>query len=190
MPEDLWQIRKRKGLSVGQLASKSGLSAQLIGEYEAGKPIPAGDRFKLAKALYIFDRDIKPISTPPPASIKPPVENKPKPEKPVAPPPVETPPLAALPLAKPVKPKAPPEPKIPTKRAALPEGVDQYEFDYLTAAQQAQAALTVKLFNGEVITGTLIGFSTYALMLRLDDGSELAVQKLAIVYYQRAGGQP
>ena len=186
MPEDLWQIRKRKGLSVGQLASKSGLSAQLIGEYEAGKPIPASDRFKLAKALYIFDKDIKPISTPPPAPIKPPVEKKLTPEKPVAPPPVETPP-SRPPPAKPVEPKAPPEPKIPTKRAALPEGVDQYEFDYLTAAQEAQAALTVKLFNGEVINGRLIGFSTYALMLQLEDGSELAVQKLAIVYYQRAG---
>ncbi|MBI5565853.1 MAG: helix-turn-helix transcriptional regulator, partial [Chloroflexi bacterium] len=75
MPDDLWQIRKRKGLSVGQLATKSGLSTQLIIEYETGKPIPASDRFKLAKALYVFDKDIKPISTPPP------VEKKPEPER-------------------------------------------------------------------------------------------------------------
>lgn len=180
MPDDLWQIRKRKGLSVSQLAAKSGLSAQLIADYETGKPIPASDRFKLAKALYVFDKDIKPISTPPPVAApspsKPPAAKEPEPPPP---PPIE------VALAKPIEP--PPEPKIPTKRAALPEGVDQYEFDYLTAAQQVQAALTVKLFNGEVITGALIGFSTYALTLRHSDGREVTLNKLAIAYYQRGG---
>lgn len=181
MPDDLWQIRKRKGLSVSQLAAKSGLSAQLITDYEAGKPIPASDRFKLAKALYVFDKDIKPISTPPPAPIKPPADKKPEPPQP-APPPIEVAP------AQPIEPPPPPEPKIPTKRAALPEGVDQYEFDYLTATQQTQATLVVKLFNGEVITGALIGFSPYSLTVRLSDASEVTLYKLGIVYYQRAGG--
>ena len=157
MPDDLWQIRKRKGLSVAQLAAKTGLSSQLITDYETGQPIPASDRFKLAKALYVFDKDIKPISAPPPvaapppAPIKPPVEKKPEPAQPAPPPP---PPVEVAP-AKPIEPPPPPAPKIPTKRAALPEGIDQFEFDYLTAAQQTQATLTVKLFNGDVIDGTL-----------------------------------
>lgn len=72
------------------------------------------------------------------------------------------------------------------KRAALPEAVDSFELKYLTDARQAGARLSVRLFNGETFNGRLIGFSPYALTLRLDDGSDVTLQKLAIMYYTRA----
>ncbi|MGQ9904468.1 MAG: hypothetical protein ACUVRU_09145 [Anaerolineae bacterium] len=71
------------------------------------------------------------------------------------------------------------------KRAALPEAVDAFELRYLTDAQRAGARLDVKLFNAETFSGRLIGFSPYALTLRLDDGREITLQKLAISYYTR-----
>lgn len=72
------------------------------------------------------------------------------------------------------------------KRAALPEAVDAFELRYLTEARRVGARLDVKLFNAETFSGRLIGFSPYALTLRLDDGREITLQKLAISYYTRA----
>jgi len=73
MPEDLWKIRKRKGLSVAQLASKSGIPADTIREYESGaRAIPSRDRQRLARALYVGEWDINPRSSPPPRAEKPP----------------------------------------------------------------------------------------------------------------------
>ncbi len=72
-----------------------------------------------------------------------------------------------------------------SKRAILPEAVDAFEMKYLTNAQHAGARLSVKLFNKETFSGHLIGFSPYALTLRLEDGRETTLQKLAIAYYTR-----
>lgn len=72
------------------------------------------------------------------------------------------------------------------RRAALPEGLDKYEYEYLAGAQQDQAKLTLNLFNGEQITGQLIGFSLYTFVLRQDNDHEITVQKLAIAYYSRS----
>jgi len=75
-----------------------------------------------------------------------------------------------------------------SRRAHLPEGVDLFEGDYLLETQQAQAALSVKLFNGEVIDGVLIGFGPYTLTLQTGDGHEITLSKLAIAYYRRERG--
>lgn len=92
--EDLWRIRQRKQMSISELSSKSGVPARRIQEYEAGKrTITASDLPRLARALYVEEWDIKPLSAPMP---------KPKPRKPQAPPPRATP----VP-----KPKARPKPK-------------------------------------------------------------------------------
>jgi transcriptional regulator with XRE-family HTH domain len=60
MPENLWEIRKRKKMTVAQLAGKSGVSARLIKEYESGKkPIRTGDLSRLARALFMDPAEIK-----------------------------------------------------------------------------------------------------------------------------------
>jgi sRNA-binding regulator protein Hfq len=75
-----------------------------------------------------------------------------------------------------------------SKRAHLPEGIDLFEANYLLEAQQAGAVLTVKMFNGEVFSGTLIGFGPYTVTLRTNDGQEVTLSKLAIAYYRRERG--
>jgi sRNA-binding regulator protein Hfq len=75
-----------------------------------------------------------------------------------------------------------------SRRAHLPEGIDLFEANYLLEAQQAKAALTVKLFNGDVINGVLIGFGPYTLTLQTNDGQEVTLSKLAIAYYRRERG--
>jgi transcriptional regulator with XRE-family HTH domain len=93
MPEDLWKIRKRKGLSIKQLASKAGISADLVREYESGtQAIPSRDRRQLARVLYVGEWDINPRSSPPPqeqeraaSPPRPPKARKKKEEKKAAP---------------------------------------------------------------------------------------------------------
>lgn len=235
MPDELKKIRERKGLTVAQLASRAGVSAQLIAEYEAGQPIPPFDRARLAKALYVDEREIWAKPPRQPAGATTPAEKKPdqpaprpKAAKPAAPPPPPTParpgqiehlqglrqslqltqeqmeaeigkPLTELDFkearhwlrhyeeqlerARSVHP-----PGYRSRRAHLPEAVDEFEMQYLTEAQTSGATLTVKMFDGQVFTGVLTGFGTYALTLRLSDGSEVTLQKLAIAYYRTAAG--
>ena len=100
MPEDLRTIRKRKGMSVNQLASRSGISIATLIQYEKGeREIPPKDLRRLAKVLYIGEWDINPRSSPPPPPRKeqparpprpprskkePPKEKKPPPKSPPA----------------------------------------------------------------------------------------------------------
>ncbi len=74
------------------------------------------------------------------------------------------------------------------QRAYLPESVDEFEAKYLAEAQQAGASLTMRMFNGETISGALIGFGPYWITLRSNDGNEITLQKLAIAYYRRENG--
>ena len=76
------------------------------------------------------------------------------------------------------------------RRAALPEGLDKFEHEYLNTVQQAQGWLSLTLFNGEQMSGQLIGFSLYTFVLRQENGHEVTVQKLAIAYYTRVAAQP
>lgn len=97
MPEDLRTIRNRKGMSVNQLASRSGISIATLIQYEKGeRQIPPADLRRLAKALYVDEWDINPRSSPPP----------PRKERPARPP---------RPKKKPPKKKRPP-PKSPPAR--------------------------------------------------------------------------
>ncbi|MBE9471789.1 MAG: helix-turn-helix transcriptional regulator, partial [Chloroflexi bacterium] len=99
MPEDLRTIRKRKGMSVNQLASRSGISIATLIQYEKGeREIPPKDLRRLAKVLYIDEWDVNPRSSPPPPppsrkerptmpprpQKKPPEEKKPPPKSPPA----------------------------------------------------------------------------------------------------------
>lgn len=70
------------------------------------------------------------------------------------------------------------------KRAYLPESVDEFELNYLTAQQQAGNVLSFHLLNGEVFHGRVIGFSPYAITIQQEaDGVQMMVQKLALAYY-------
>lgn len=70
-------------------------------------------------------------------------------------------------------------------RAYLPEAVDQFEFMYLTAAQEAGETLRFTLFDGATVSGQVIGFGQYSITVRQVDGSELTLNKLALVSYQK-----
>ena len=84
MPEDLRTIRKRKGMSVNQLASRSGISIATLIQYEKGeREIPPKDLRQLAKVLYIDEWDVNPRSSPPPP---PPSSRKERPVRPPRPP--------------------------------------------------------------------------------------------------------
>jgi transcriptional regulator with XRE-family HTH domain len=73
MSEPLWKIRQRKGMSINQLAAKSGVPAISIMEYESGQAIRSADLPKLARALYVeeWDIDIKGKPRPKPAPAEP-----------------------------------------------------------------------------------------------------------------------
>jgi transcriptional regulator with XRE-family HTH domain len=70
-------------------------------------------------------------------------------------------------------------------RAYLPEAVDQFEFRYLTAAQQAGDVLHFTLFDNTTVAGQVIGFGQYNITVRTADGSETTLNKLAIVSYTK-----
>jgi transcriptional regulator with XRE-family HTH domain len=74
------------------------------------------------------------------------------------------------------------------RRAYLPEAVDQFEHRYLTMAQEAGASLHFTLFDGSTVTGQIAGFGQYAITVRLADSSELTLNKLALVSYQKLPG--
>ncbi|MGC8781465.1 MAG: helix-turn-helix domain-containing protein [Anaerolineae bacterium] len=76
-------------------------------------------------------------------------------------------------------------------RAYLPEAVDEFEARYLTTAQEAGDTLHFTLFDGSTVTGQVIGFSPYSITVRVADGAEVTLNKLALVSYTRpAAAQP
>jgi transcriptional regulator with XRE-family HTH domain len=87
-------------------------------------------------------------------------------------------------------PRSPDEAKAKRKRAYLPEGVDEFELQYLTTLQEDKALLQLVLFDGSQQSGRLIGFSPYSITIEdAETGEELTIQKLAIAYYHRVGGE-
>lgn len=267
MAENLWKVRQRKGMSVSQLAAKSGVPARLINEYEAGeRSVRSMDMAKIAQALYVDEADIKMMSDPIPAAAmdagpRPapaggpttpqssprsgPAPFRPRPQagaaaprpgarperdaKPMEAPKPPPPPqparssqvahLEALakrlgiepgqlqtqagkPLNELTRPEAskilgelqrrireenPPRPKseVERHRPYLPESVDAFELNYLTAVQQAGEHLTFALFDGRMVSGQLVGFSPYAITVREEGGDEVTLQKLAIAFYRK-----
>jgi len=64
MAEDLWKLRKKRGLTIKELANKSGVPAYSIHEYEHGQPVRMADLSRLAKALFVDELEIKVKSDP------------------------------------------------------------------------------------------------------------------------------
>jgi hypothetical protein len=73
------------------------------------------------------------------------------------------------------------------RRAYLPEGVDEFELEYLTARQEAGTLLRFTLFDGQQLSGKVIGFGPYSITIReAETEDEVTLQKLAIAYYRAA----
>ncbi len=90
MTQDLRKVRKQKGMSVNQLASRSGISIATLIQYEKGEQeISVRDLGRLAKALYVDEWDINPRSTPPPPPVPPREERPARPPRPTQKPPKE-----------------------------------------------------------------------------------------------------
>jgi sRNA-binding regulator protein Hfq len=71
------------------------------------------------------------------------------------------------------------------RRASLPEGIDEYEQNYLTACQAAGDVLHFVLLNGEELTGRVTGYSPYFITILQPDGRETTLHKLALAYYHK-----
>lgn len=306
--EDLWRIRKRKRMTIGELGGRTGISSKVLRRYEMGEiPIPLEDIDRLARALYVEPWEIKIQSDPPPlpppgeanappmppgtlpvpgpapstpqtassfgstapsnaplggqrppynynrASGPPRADQAPRPgpeggaarygpsdrrpprrDRPERPdrerraPPVPGPirasqvnhlvslgkrlgleqseleaqagkPLSEMnrreaslllgTLQKRIVEEHPTRPKGKRQRPYLPESVDEFEFRYLTAAQEQALQLDFKLFDGSQVSGQVIGFSPYAITIREPAGTEVTIQKLAIAYYRHLAPQ-
>lgn len=74
-------------------------------------------------------------------------------------------------------------PNTRRKRYHLPEGVDEFEFNYLTARQEAGDLLAFKLFDGTEMNGRIVGFSPYTITIAPPDGPETTINKIALAYY-------
>ncbi len=243
---NLWEIRKRKGVSLATLSARTGIPLRVLEDYEYGvKPIPYEDLARIAKALYVEEWEIKTRSDPPPQPRKPqpPEHREATPAKKTAP---------SRPRSRPAKgPRRPakrrqPPPPAPAretqlahlrqlaplvgktieqieeeigkpldqltrqeasrilfefqetlrerkqkkreegahnrKRAYLPEGVDQFELEYLTKAQKEGTPIRFHLFDGTEIVGVIVGFSPYSITVRIN-GEEQTLNKLAIAWY-------
>jgi transcriptional regulator with XRE-family HTH domain len=82
MSRNLRDIRKQKGMSINQLASKSGISIATLIQYEKGAlEIPSKALGRLAKALYANEWDINRRSSPPPVRKEQPKKKPPKEKK-------------------------------------------------------------------------------------------------------------
>jgi sRNA-binding regulator protein Hfq len=69
------------------------------------------------------------------------------------------------------------------RRPYLPEAVDEFESQYLSASQEAGDTLRVTLFDGSQVLGSIVGFSPYTITFKPAGGEEITVNKLAIAYY-------
>lgn len=70
-----------------------------------------------------------------------------------------------------------------TWRPRVGEGPDQ-EGEYLSKLRQQATPIEVLLFGGKRLRGLIEDFTPYAMRLRGDDGSEIMVRKLAVIYYR------
>ena len=111
MAENLSDLRTRKGMTVKQLAGKSGIKTAVLYSYEKGNPIRVADRARLAKALFVNPHDIKIKSDPPTKAKK---EKAPPPPKPKPPQKQSKPSPAAKTKAAPAS-KQPFQPARPTQ---------------------------------------------------------------------------
>jgi transcriptional regulator with XRE-family HTH domain len=80
-------------------------------------------------------------------------------------------------------------PGIDRKRGYLPESVDSFELAYLLEQQNTSSLLHFMLFDGQTFEGTVVGFSPYQITIREPGGDEVTLNKLAIAYYRKVGGE-
>ncbi len=100
--EDLWKVRKRKRMTIGELSGRTGISTKVLRRYEMGESsIPLTDLDRLARALYVEPWEIKIQSDPPPMPPPSPPSSPPLyPSSPASPLPKEADaPLGAAPRA-------------------------------------------------------------------------------------------
>lgn len=71
-----------------------------------------------------------------------------------------------------------------------PGSHEDREASYLAQQREASTTLQFKLFNGEQFRGQLVDFTPYTITLKLDNGEEIVLRKLAIVYYRQSTGSP
>ena len=247
MAENLWALRKKRNMKVGQLASKSGIPAKQIIAYEKGERIKVAHKARLARALFVEQEEIK-WESEPEQKKKPKPQPKPAPKSRTAksPPPKTSPKrkIRKTPAMLPARPtqlehlrnllkklgieetavtekvgkpldeltqgqagrllseytrqwreyrQAHPPGTLGIannqgKRAILPEGVDRFEFEYLTARQEAGDVLAFTLFDGSVKHGRILGFTPYHITIQEANGDETTIQRLALAYYTRAAG--
>lgn len=241
MAEDLWKLRQKRGLSVQQLAVRSGVPLLSIQEYEQGKAVRAADLPRLAKALFVDEFEIRvqsepfrPQSSQTKSSSKPAAKAEPS-TRPGQKSPSKTV-LFARPgqiqhllqladvlhenetmlvatIGKPLQQLTVPEiqdhlrdyankikqikvseaenrpPHTRRKRAHLPEGVDEFELNYLQSHYQAQHEMSFTLLNGQSFTGRIIGFTPYFITISESNGREVTMQKLALAYYTTTNQQ-
>ena len=129
MPDNLWEIRRRKKMKVRDLAAKSGVPASTIHQYEAGEnPISQAHMRQLARALIVDTWDIKPVSDPKPRAQRAPAKTKP-PREPRPP--------------KEAKPARPPVPARPTQIEHLLHLAERFP-DVDRATLEAQAGKTLE----------------------------------------------
>ncbi len=76
-------------------------------------------------------------------------------------------------------------PTVERHRAYLPEAVEEFEGQYLTAAQAAGDLLRFNLFDGASASGKVIGFGAYTITILTPAGEELTLNKLALVSYRK-----
>jgi transcriptional regulator with XRE-family HTH domain len=70
--ENLRDIRKRKGMTVGQLSGRTGIPVRLLQDYEEGQTaIPPAHLMRLAKALFVGIDEIRPRSKMMPRDLRP-----------------------------------------------------------------------------------------------------------------------
>ena len=69
------------------------------------------------------------------------------------------------------------------RRPYLPESVDTFELHYLQEKQEAEATLEFTLFNGDKLSGRVVGFGPYNISIVTADGTQVTLNKLAIAYY-------
>jgi len=70
-----------------------------------------------------------------------------------------------------------------------PGAHEDREAIYLGQQRDAGTTLSFKLFNGELFTGKLMDFTPYTITIKNDDGEEVVLRKLAIVYYRQGNGE-
>jgi hypothetical protein len=77
-------------------------------------------------------------------------------------------------------------PSARTRYGRWPEAQEDREAAYLAEQCETGATFMFKLFDGEVLNGTISDFTLYTMTIRpAESGDETVVRKLAIAYYRK-----